>query len=466
MSRLLRSWYRDSPVISRRDFLAIGSLGALGSFWPTAQSPGSTGPSASLYFGRAKRCILLFLTGGPPQHDTWDMKPDAAAEIRGELRPIDTNVTGIQISELFPRLARQADKFCLLRSVTHGDTVHTSAGYTMLTGVVHPQANSATAALIRQTPDDHPHVGALLARYRSKPAELPTAVSLPEFIRDANVNDFPGQTAGFLGKAYSPLLIEADDTRSTIRAPQLVLPADLPVARLQDRAQLRRDLNAAQHQLALHARRSEFDSWHDQTLRLLSSPQLATALDLSREPGSVSEAYGNHLFGQGCLLARRLIEVGVTLITVYWHYEGPDDSPVWDTHWNNYKHLRSRLMPPTDQAVAALLDDLQRRSLLADTLLLCFGEFGRTPRINNKAGRDHWPHVQSVLAAGGGIPGGQVYGASDRQGAFPADKPIAPADLIATILHLLGVPPSFEVRDRFGRTLPACHGRPLLEVFG
>jgi arylsulfatase A-like enzyme len=160
------------------------------------------------------------------------------------------------------------------------------------------------------------------------------------------------------------------------------------------------------------------------------------------------------------------LEAGVRLATVYWHYEGPDDSPVWDTHWNNFNHLRNRLMPPTDQAVSALLDDLEQRGLLGDTLVLCWGEFGRTPRINEKAGRDHWPHVQSVILAGAGIPGGRVYGASDRRGAYPADLPVTPPDLAATVLHLLGVPHDVEVRDRLNRPLRACHGSPIPALVG
>jgi arylsulfatase A-like enzyme len=186
------------------------------------------------------------------------------------------------------------------------------------------------------------------------------------------------------------------------------------------------------------------------------------AFELDREPDRVREQYGNHLFGQGCLLARRLLETGVPLATVYWHYEGPDDSPVWDTHENNFRHLRQRLMPPTDQAFAALLEDLGQRGLLEDTLVLCWGEFGRSPRVNKQGGREHWPQVQSVVLAGAGVRGGSVYGASDRDGGFPADKPVTPADLAATVLHLLGVPAEMELRDRTGRPLPACTGKPVL----
>jgi arylsulfatase A-like enzyme len=187
------------------------------------------------------------------------------------------------------------------------------------------------------------------------------------------------------------------------------------------------------------------------------SPAIRQAFDLGREPDRMREAYGRHLFGQGCLLARRLLEAGMALVSVYWHYEGPDDSPVWDTHQNNFKHLRERLVPPTDAALAALLADLSGRGLLDETLIVCMGEFGRTPRVNAKGGRDHWSAVQSVALAGGGIRGG-VYGASDKLGAYPADQPVTPPDLAATLLHLLGVPPELEIRDRTDRPLRACQG--------
>jgi hypothetical protein len=199
-------------------------------------------------------------------------------------------------------------------------------------------------------------------------------------------------------------------------------------------------------------------------MNLLASAPLQQAFALDREPARLREAYGSHLFGQGCLLARRLLEAGVGLVTVYWHYEGPDDSPVWDTHWNNFKHLRQRLAPPTDQALAALLDDLAARGLLEDTLVICMGEFGRTPKINAKAGRDHWPHLQSILLAGVGIPGGTVYGKSDRDGAYPAENPIKPANLTATFLHLLGVPPDLEAHDRADRPFRAYLGTPITEL--
>ncbi|MBX9585400.1 MAG: DUF1501 domain-containing protein [Gemmataceae bacterium] len=207
------------------------------------------------------------------------------------------------------------------------------------------------------------------------------------------------------------------------------------------------------------------DPFQEQAWSLLKAPAVRRAFDLDREPARVLDRYGPHLFGRGCLLARRLLEAGVALVTVYWHYEGTEMSPVWDTHDDYYPHLRNRLAPPTDRAVAALLEDLGERGLLDDTLVVCMGEFGRTPKVNAQGGRDPWPHVQSVLLAGAGVRGGSAYGSSDRIGAGPAEKPVAPHDLTATVLHLLGVQPDLEVHDRTGRPLRACDGTPVRGVF-
>jgi len=447
---------------SRRDFLALGALGGLSFGWPAANCA-AAGRAGGAAFGRAKRCLLLFLTGGPPQHDTWDLKPEAPAQIRGELKPIRTNVPGIQVSELFPKLAGQIDKLRIVRSVSHADTVHTSAGYTMLTGAHHPLANSASASLIRPTADDLPPLGSWLARARAGRGGLPF-VSLPEVIKDANVNTFPGQDAGLLGQRFAPLRIEANADRTGFGVPPIVLPADVSLERLAERRRLARVLAGQGSELDAGPVATPLAAQRLRAAELLASTNLAQAFDLGREPAVRREAYGSHLFGRGCLLARRLLEAGVGLVTVYWHYEGPDDSPVWDTHWNNFQHLRQRLAPPTDQALAALLDDLADRGLLDDTLVVCLGEFGRSPKINGKAGRDHWPHVQSILLAGAGIPGGTVYGASDRDGAYPRDKAISPPSLMATLLHLLGVPADLEAIDRSGRPLRAYGAAPLPEL--
>jgi hypothetical protein len=444
---------------SRRDFLELGALCGLGLSMPTLLQAAAGKPGAQRERPRAKHCILLFLTGGPPQLDTWDPKPAAPEQYRGELRPIATAVPGIHVSELFPRLGQQAQHCAILRSASHSDRIHTTAGYAMLTGMAHPQANGRSAADIKPGPHDHPHLGALLALARPESHGLPAFVALPEAIKDAGVNPYPGLDGGFLGNRFAPWRIEGNATQDGFRLPDIFLPRDITAERLEDRRlllpQLERSLVAAD------AAAADLEHRQQQAFALMKAPAVRQAFRLEAEPDRMRDEYGRHLFGQGCLLARRLIEAGIPLVTVYWHYEGPADSPVWDTHQNNFRHLRERLAPPTDRALAALVGDLAQRGLLDETLIVCMGEFGRTPLINAHGGRDHWPAVQSLVLAGGGIRGGSVYGASDRYGAYPADKPTTPAAVAATILHLLGVPPDLEIHDRSNRPFPACQGSPI-----
>jgi len=451
---------------TRRDFLQVGAAGALGLSLPGLLRADEQSGTSGRSFGRAKNCILLFLTGGPPQHDTWDPKPDAPVEVRGEFRPIATSTPGIHISEMFPLLAKEAHRYCIVRSVTHRDSTHTSAGYTMLTGVDHATPNVAEASAVRPSANDHPHLGSLLSLLKPARAGMPTFVSLPEIIKDAAVNTFPGQGGGFLGQRYDPFRVEANDEKTQLLAPTIALPLDVSIDRLQDRKLLLAELDQ-QFAGAIGDRQfTDVDAFNAKALDIVRSPQAQFALDLEREPSTVRRRYGGHLFGKGCLLARRLIEAGVRLATVYWHYEGPDDSPVWDTHGNNFAHLRKRLMPPTDQAVSALLADLAYLGLLDETLVICMGEFGRSPKINAQAGRDHWPGVQSIMLAGAGLPAGAVYGASDKIGGYPADKPVSPANLFATFLHLLGIKPDTPVTDLDGRVLPATSGAVLKDLLG
>jgi Protein of unknown function (DUF1501) len=448
---------------SRREFLRLGAIGALGLSMP-AILRASTASSGTLGFGRARRCILLVPMGGPSQFETWDPKPDAPVGVRGEFKPIATNVPGIQLGEHFPLLARQADKLCILRAVTHGDAVHTSAAYTMLTGSYHPQPNVASAKDIRPTANDHPHLGSIVSRFRGWRDGLPPFVAMPEYIREANMFDLPGQDAGFLGKAHDPLLVGSDARKRALEPLQIALPPGLTADRLADRRALRDRLTRRLDLAEASAAARGLDPFEQQAYDLLGSRAARQAFDLDREPGHVRDAYGRHLFGQGCLLARRLVEAGVSLVTVYWHYEGPEDSPVWDTHENNFRHLKERLMPPADRAFATLLSELDGRGLLDETLVVWMGEFGRSPRINAKAGREHWPHVQSVVLAGAGLRGGSLYGASDRLGGHPVDSPVTPPDLAATLLHLLGIRPEAELRDRTGRPLRASEGNPIRDL--
>lgn len=453
--------------MQRRKFLQLGAIGSLGLSlpgWLQASAPQAVvGPDR---FGRAKRCLLLYLTGGPPQLDTWDLKPAAPVEYRGELKPIATNVNGIQVSELFPRVSRHADKLCVVRSVTHRDNLHTTAGYSMLTGAMHPLANNKNIEDVRPGAQDHPHLGALLARVRPSRDGLPTFASLPETIKDAGVNTYPGLDGGFLGKQFAPFRIDGNVDRASFQLPDVALPADVTGRRLEDRRTLLDRLDARFTAAEKHPLMADMDAWYQRGFAMLRSTAMRQAFDLGQEPDRVRDAYGRNLFGQGCLLARRLLEAGLGLVSVYWHYEGPEDSPVWDTHQNNFAHLRNRLMPPTDAALSAVLADLDGRGMLADTLVICMGEFGRTPKVNKHAGRDHWAPVQSVVLAGAGIRAGSVYGASDKHGGEPADSPVTPADLTATFLHLLGVPADLEVQDRTNRPLRACEGRVVTGLLG
>jgi hypothetical protein len=438
---------------SRREFLRFGGLGALGLSLPSllGARSASAATDRTPSFGRAKHCILLFLTGGPSQLDTFDPKPDAPAEIRGEFRPIQTATPGLVFGEHVPLLAARSADFAVVRSLTHADTVHTSAGYTLLTGVPHPAANSpGGAATIKPSASDHPHYGSLLARFRPAAGGMPSFVALPEVVKDAGVNEFPGQGAGLLGRRFDPFRIEHDDSPAGFKTPDLVLPADLAGSRLVDRRRLRRQLGELVEARSEIANETELESYYRQAFEILSSPAVSRAFELDAESPRAREAYGDHLFGRGCLLARRLVEAGVAMTTVYWHYDGPEDSPSWDTHNDNFRHLRERLLPPADRAIAALVDDMKVRGLLDETLVVCLGEFGRTPRISAKAGRGHWPFAQSALLAGAGVRTGP-FGSTDHHAAYPVDRPMSPADLAATLLHLLGVDPKLEMRDALGR---------------
>jgi hypothetical protein len=442
--------------LSRREVLRVGGLGALGLSLPTLlQERSAAAPAGGA--GRAKNCIVLFLMGGPPQHSTWDPKPDTPAEVRGEFGAIDTNVPGVRVCSLLPNLARHADKLCLLRAVSTGDNAHSSSGYAMLTGVPHSPLNAENVN--PGPPNDWPTLGALVRRLRGDRNGLPAAVRLPMHIFNTDSSVWPGQDAGLLGRASDPWLFRCDPASPTFRIPEFTLTADVPLGRLADRRGLLRRFDRALA-AAADGPAGRYDRYTGQAFDLLASPRARAAFDLNREPAAVRDCYGRHHFGQSCLLARRLVEAGVALVQVNW-YRGPDepaDNPCWDSHTKECERLKTVLAPTADQAFAALLDDLAQRGLLHETLVLCLAEFGRTPRFNSRAGRDHWGHVFSIALAGGGVRGGQAHGSSDRQGAYPRDGKVVPQDLTATVLHCLGFSPHAEVHDTQGRPFPASRG--------
>jgi uncharacterized protein (DUF1501 family) len=456
--------FRCAGGISRRELLRLGSVGLLGLTLPQLLAAQAAAKELRS-FGRAKSCILLFMWGGPAHQDTWDLKPDAPAEVRGEFRPIATSVPGIQISEHFPELSRRTDKLCIVRSMTHTNVDHTTSTSFLLTG----QPPVPGGEVRKQWP----HIGAVLSRLGRGRGALPPFVSMrPKLENDVPrfVEQSQGQFAGWLGPMFDPLTIDHDPSRADYRVGELSLQPELSVRRLDDRrallAHLDRQLAAVEAgSLAAKSKNDE------RAYQLLTSAAAERgAFDLTQEPLKVRERYGMNAHGQSVLQARRLIERGVPLVTCFWPSDGIKNVSVyWDTHSRNFIDLKERLMPAADQAFSALLDDLSDRGLLDETLVVWTGEFGRTPKVGQRNsdagagrdGRDHWPGCFTTVLAGGGIPGGMVYGRSDKHAAYPASDPVAPLDLVATVYHLLGVPEEQTLPDQSGRPVFVRPGRAI-----
>jgi hypothetical protein len=407
---------------------------------------------------------VLFLLGGPPQHSTWDPKPDAPAEVRGDFGPIATSVPGLAVSALMPRTALVADKLCVLRAMSTGDNGHSSSGYYMLTGRPHQPMN--TESTISGPPNDAPCLGALVGRIGPARGGLPASVALPHRIFNTGGGVWPGQDAGFLGRAHDPWLLTGHLAPDGYSIDELALPANLDAARLGQRRdlfdQLRRGLDASDR----NGTADVLDAHRRRALDLLGSPQARRAFHLQEEPAASRDRYGNSPFGQGVLLARRLVEAGVRLVQVNW-YRGPDEppaNPCWDSHSKESERLKTVLAPPMDRAFSALIVDLHQRGLLEETLVVCMAEFGRSPRLDGNGGRGHWGSVFSVALAGGGIRGGQVYGSSDAIGAYPREGRVRPEDLSATIFHCLGYSSETEYRDPLGRPHPVSRGEVLRAI--
>jgi hypothetical protein len=476
---------------TRRDVLAWGSLSALGISLPAAlagqtrtQAAESQLADASAtensaperaatapFPGHARAVILIYLFGGPSQLDTFDMKPLAPADFRGEFQPIETNVPGIQICEHFPLLARQTDKYAIVRSMNHGHPRHGYGLYYAFTGREHPRPDLDAAP----SENDFPTLGSLVSRLADRQSSFPPAITLPRWNRFLDLpNDYAGETAGFLGRTFDPWLVKADPGSTSFHVSGVELPQGVSLARLAERHDLLQNLDRHLAKLGQSDLAQQQDAIYRQAFELVTSAPARQAFDLAREPEQLRDDYGRTPFGQGLLLARRLVEAGSMLVTVNWHDDGSDvKSPFWDTHKDNFNTLKERLIPPVDRGVAALLADLDARGLLDSTLVVMMGEFGRTPKIGrvvmnaatDATGRDHWPHAYSVLVAGGGVRGGQVFGASDDRGAFVTDAPVGPPDLAATVLAALGIDLSQRIVDRQGRPHFACDGEPIRGLF-
>lgn len=442
--------------LSRRVWLKLGGLMAMAGSW-NAASHALTGSAPQR---RAKSCILIYLLGGPPHQDMWDLKPQAPAEVRGPFSPIATTVPGLQICQHMPRLAGLADLYAVVRSVSHPNNNHTPMIYYTLTGhhVQVPEQDNDTSPPNRS---DFPHLGSVLAHLLPSPHPLPAFISMPEvavrssedFVRPAT--PLRGGRAGFLGAACDPFIINADP-RQPGAVRDLQPPAEVNAERFARREALLDVLNARRLEAAATR---HYATLRNMAVQLTGSAALEKRFALEEEPARVRERYGLHRFGQSLLAARRLAEAGVPMIAIHFNHMSRCDG--WDLHAQNFEALQRELLPMFDQGVSALLEDLRDRGLLEQTLVASWGEFGRTPRINANAGRDHWGLCSSALMAGGGIRGGLVLGSSDALAAYPREDRVDPVDLHATLYYLLGVDPRTIIYDPLGRPQAVCQGRVI-----
>jgi hypothetical protein len=434
--------------------LKVGSLGLAGLNLPSLLQAEERPQKRK---ATARSVILLFQFGGASHLDTFDPKPSAPPEIRGEFATIKTSVPGILVSEHLPRLARSADKFALVRSVHHTRSSHNPGAYYSLTGR-EPLSDLVTA---NASATDFPHPGSIVDYLDRSERKVPSFVSLPTMIADGPFRT-PGEFAGFLGKIYDPLWVLADPNAADFNVEQLTLPGELDVERVHERSSILRQLDAQSRMAERVAAVQGMKAYRGRAIDLLTSPATRKAFALHEESDRLRDRYGRNTYGQSVLLARRLVEAGVRFVTVYYS-RGIGG---WDTHKDNFPTLKNSRLPHTDQSVSALLEDLHVRGLLDETLVYWTGDFGRTPKINKDAGRDHWPQCQTVLMAGGGIRGGQVYGASDAFGARPVDRPLRPDDITATLFHALGLDPETIIYDQLHRPMPISAGRPIHALFG
>lgn len=449
---------RQVPAFARRTMLKVGSLSALSLSLPQLAT-GRQIQSTAAGGGRAKSCIMLFATGGPAQHETFDPKPDADLAVRGEFDPINTNVPGIQICEHLPLLAASAHRYAIIRSTYHKSGTHGVGVHYNLTGLGHAPRRQGEPQVSRQDP---PCIGGVIRQLRGDKNGLPASVQLPVRIGDQNNFQWGGQHAGFLGPQFDPLML-IDEAWNPGTLPPAFLPhPDIGLERLDSRARLLSQMEEQRPTLPEESL-ATYKLAQQRAFSVLDAKSAWEAFLIDREKPETLERYGDNKFGRSCLVARRLVEAGVGLVTVPWMYL--TSSQNFDTHSNHFNLMKELLLPPVDRAFSALLEDLEVRGLLDETLVVWTGEFGRTPKINDSAGRDHWGNVYSTVLAGGGIRGGQVFGASDRSGAEPAERPVHVTDFVATIYHALGYGIGTSVDDSGGRPRPIVQGRPVTGLF-
>jgi hypothetical protein len=448
---------------SRRELLQIGYSGLLGIGLPSLvcrRAAAAANSSEAQLVRRTKSVVIVFLTGAPSHHDTFDLKPEAPAEVRGEFQPIATSVPGIFIGEHLPNLAARAHRFAIVRSLSHRENNHLVATHHVLTGQKQPGAFFDKVA----SRDDWPCYSSARDYFHPRHDGIPSGVNLPTYLVEGPLT-WPGQHAGLLGPRHDPWQIVGDPNRADFRVDNLQLAVGIEIEQFARRQALLDDVNRQQRQWADAAECRRLTDQQRQAFTMLSTQKVASAFDLGRESAAVRDRYGRHTYGQSLLAARRLVQAGVPVVQVnIGHVQS------WDHHGDIFPRLKG-MLPPLDQGVAALLDDLDTFDLFDETLVLMLGEFGRTPKINKPPGasgapgRDHWAGCFFGLFAGGGVRGGQVLGKSDRLGAYPLTQPYSPDDIGATVLHLLGVDPQAEIHDRLGRKLQLNHGQVMSALF-
>lgn len=448
--------HRHAIGITRREWLQVGYSGLLALSMPSIFASAATPKPA-----RAKSVVLVFLTGAPSHIDTFDPKPEAPVEIRGQFKTISTRTPGLAICEHLPQIAARSHQWALVRSMAHHENNHLLATHQVLTGAEMPGAKPDQVA----SRNDWPCYASALDYLRPRTDGIPSGVTLPTFLVEGPLT-WPGQHAGFLGAKHDPWHVTQDPSKPNFKVDTLRFPTEFGIERLANRKTLLHEVDEHRRRLTRQAESEVFTEQQHRALAMLTSGRMARAFAIDQEPEAVRDRYGRHRYGQSLLLARRLVEAGVPLVQA-----NMGIVQTWDNHADIFTTLQNRLLPPLDQGVAALLDDLTVRGLLDDTLIIMLGEFGRTPKIgvlppNPQAGRDHWAPAFFAWFAGGGVRGGQIIGKTDAHGAYPVTPPFNPADLAATVYDALGVDPAIEIVDRQGRPVRLNGGQAMACIYG